>query len=95
MSELHDVIHTLIDVASGVQARLSTHEAALLHEGVDKALSDATALDGPGTSPEPSGDAPAQPEHFESVGPPAAPYGEPYAPPISVPTVAPAAPEAG
>lgn len=90
MSELHDVIHTLIDVASGVQARLSTHEAALLHEGVDKALSDATALDGPDVSAEP---APAQPENM----PASPPYAEPYAPPApaDVFTPAPAAPEAG
>lgn len=56
MSELHDVIHELIDVAAGVKARLSVHEANLLHEGVDKALADATALDGPDSAPEPDGD---------------------------------------
>jgi hypothetical protein len=56
MSEIHDVLHTLIDVASGVQAHLSAPEARLLHEGVDKALDDSTALDGPDTAPEPAGE---------------------------------------
>lgn len=55
MSEIHDVLHTLIDVAAGIQAHLSPHEATLLHEGVDKALADETALDGPDASLEPSG----------------------------------------
>jgi hypothetical protein len=71
MSEIHDVLHTLIDVASGVQAHLSAPEARLLHEGVDKALDDSTALDGPDTSPEPS-PAPADP-----------PYDAPYPPAVS------------
>jgi hypothetical protein len=74
MSEIHDVLHTLIDVACGVQAHLSVNEAHLLHVGVDKALNDSTALDGPDTSPEPS---PAQPANF----PANPPYAEPYAPP--------------
>jgi hypothetical protein len=56
MSEIHDVLHELIDVAAGVKARLSVHEANLLHEGVDKALADATDLDSPDSSPEPASD---------------------------------------
>jgi hypothetical protein len=47
------VLHTLIDVAAGLQAHLAAPEARLLHEAVDKALNDSTALDGPDTAPEP------------------------------------------
>lgn len=75
MSEIHDVLHTLIDVASGAQAHLNPHEATLLHEGVDKALADSTALDGPDTAPEPSGDeapAPAPSDAYTNVGDPVA-----------------------
>jgi hypothetical protein len=59
MSEIHDVLHTLIDVAAGLQAHLAAPEARLLHEAVDKALNDSTALDGPDTAPEPADEAPA------------------------------------
>lgn len=54
MSSLHDVIHTLIDVASGAQARLAPHEASLLHDAIDAALAEATKLDGPDVSAEPA-----------------------------------------
>jgi hypothetical protein len=70
MSEIHDVLHTLIDVAAGLQAHLAAPEARLLHEAVDKALNDSTALDGPDTAPEPTpkdeapAPAPAEPAAF-------------------------------
>jgi hypothetical protein len=67
MSELQDVIHTLIDVVSGAQAHLSPHEAAVLHDAVE---ADAQpALDGPDVAPEPDGSDAAPAGGFTSAAP--------------------------
>jgi hypothetical protein len=69
MSALHDVVHALIDLASGTQARLSPHEAAVLHDAVDADAGDqAAAVDGPDVAPEPDGAAPAG-DVFTPAGP--------------------------
>lgn len=86
MSSLHDVIHTLIDVASGAQARLAPHEATLLHDAIDAALAEATKLEGPDVSAEPApAEAPAQPANM----PASPPYAEPYDPPAPADVLAP------
>ncbi len=70
---LHDVLHTLIDVAAGNRARLSPDDVAGLHDQVAADEAAGGSLGGPDVSPEPGDSGSTAQPRFDAFTPADAP----------------------